>query len=134
MAILNGEVAQAAGTDRAGHGGQTHQADGGDGGTPRNGGDALPQVHSEDDLQRAGTHGQDGFDEAMVDLVQRTLHLTGEEGHGAHDEGDDGAGDVDGGAHDGTGEGDDPGEQDDKGDGAEEVHELIQHLRDHFLL
>lgn len=33
----------------------------------------------------------------MIQLVQRTLHLTGEEGHGAHDEGDDGAGDVDGG-------------------------------------
>ena len=68
MAILNGEVAQAAGANSAGHGGQTHQADGCDGGTPCNGGDALPQVHSEDDLQGAGAHGQDRFDEAVIQL------------------------------------------------------------------
>ena len=81
VAVSDGEVAEAARAGDAGHGRKVEQADDGDGRAARDGGDALFEVHAEDDLRGARAHRLRRLDEAAVKLGKGALHLTGEVRH-----------------------------------------------------
>ena len=128
LAVLDGEVAQAAGAHGSGHGGKVEQRDERHGGYARQARDGFAQVYAPDDVERSQAHGVGRLDEPGVNLGERHLNLAGEEWDGAHYERHDGARHADGGSHDEARNGEQRRQQDDERDGAKHVGHLVEHL------
>ena len=126
VAVHDGEVAQTAGPQGAGDGGEVDEGDQRDGHAPGYAGDSLLQIHPPDDLPGGGAHGLGRLDEAGRDLGQGALHLPPQEGDGSEYQGDDSSPDADGGAHHQTAQSQQHHGQQDEGDGAEEVADAAQ--------
>ena len=79
-----------------------------------------------DDPHGRSSHGLGRLDEAVRYLGQGPLHLAGQVGDGAEEEGNDGPPDPDGGVHDEPGKAQQQDGQENEGDGAEHVAEFTQ--------
>ena len=100
MSVADGEIAEPAGADRACHGGKSEQADGCDRRRSRDMSDALLEVDPHDHVHRAASHGKCGFDQAVVDLCQGSLHLPDKERGTSEYQRNDGTPYIDGCSHD----------------------------------
>ena len=130
LSIVDGEASDAAGADRARHGGEADQADRRDRHHADQVGNRLVQVHAEDDAELAAAHGRGRLDLAGVHARQRHLNLPGEEGHRAEHQRNDGALDTDGRSHNEAGQRDQEDQQNHKGDRAEDVRDEIHNAVD----
>ena len=127
IAIVVTECADASPADGADDGRQADQRDQGD----RRGADdarhALAQIDTEHDLQRGEPHRLARFDQAAVHFGDRLFDLPGEEGDRPDDQREERAAQADRGPGYELGDIAQDHDEDDEGDGAEEIDDLPQH-------
>ncbi|KAG0774305.1 hypothetical protein G6F22_014170 [Rhizopus arrhizus] len=127
VAVAERQVAQATGTDRTAHRGETDQGHGGDRGTGDQARARLRQQHAGDQLPGGGAHRLGRFDHAAVNLAQRGLDQARIERRSTNDQRHDRAAHAQRGAHQEQGDRDQHDHQDDEGHRTQQVHHQRQH-------
>ena len=122
VAITNRQIPQAAAAHHAGQGGIRHQRNGRDCRGGNDAGQGFRQQRADDDLPHARTHCQGGLNDSMVNLAQRGFHQARKKRRAADYERGNGAGHAQrcAGQHDGDRDHGD--QQDDEGQGPQDVH------------
>src|SRR5699024_132553 len=128
VAVVDGQAAQTAAADGAGHGAIAQNGDKGGGEADEEGGQGLRQHHLADDLHGGAAHGLGGLQNALVGLPQGGLHQAGHKGEGGTDQGDDGGGGAHRSAQNHPGQGDNHDHEYEEGHGAQEVDHGVEHL------
>ncbi|MNO62038.1 hypothetical protein D3C76_527040 [compost metagenome] len=126
VAEANRQIAEATGTDHAGHGGVRDEGNGRHGNGREDTWASLGQQRVHDDLARGGAHGLGRLDDAAIHLTQRGFHQAGEERRGTDHQRRDGTGNTQRGAGDQHREGNHHDQQDDEWQRTQDVHDQRQ--------
>ncbi|MCY1178831.1 hypothetical protein D9M73_192030 [compost metagenome] len=123
VAEANRQIAEATGTDHAGHGGVRDEGNGRHGNGREDTWASLGQQRVHDDLARGGAHGLGRLDDAAVHFAQCGFHQAGKERRGADYQWRDGTGNTQRRTGDKHGEGNHHDQQDDEGQRTQNVHD-----------
>ena len=130
VAVVDGDLAQAAAADDATHGGVAKNGGQRDGDILDQGGNALGDHYLADDLHGGGAHALGSFDDITIHLAETALHQTCHKGERRRHQRNDGGRGAHGGADEQTGEGEDHDHQDQEGDGAQQVDDDVDDLHE----
>ncbi len=126
VAVVDGDLAEAAAADDTAHGRVAQNGGDGDGTVGNEGRNAFRDQDLRDDLEGGGTHALGGFYDVGVDLPEGAFHQTGDEGEGRNDQRDDGGGGADYRAHDQPGQREDHDHQDQERHRPQKVNDNIK--------
>ena len=132
IAVVDGDLAQAAAADDAAHGGVAQNGSQGDGDVLNQGRHAFGDHHLADYLHGRGAHALGRLDDVGVHLPQAALHQPGHKGEGRHHQGNDGGRGTHGGADDQPGQGEHHDHQNQERDGPQQIDDDVQ-CRQHRL-
>lgn len=130
VAVADGDVAEAAAADCAGHGRGADEVDDEDRNVVDDRRQGFGNEDLADDLEGRGSHGFSCFDEAEVDVADRRFDETAQEGNGHDGQRYAGRRRADGRAGDDAGQRNDGDHEDDKGNRADDVDDGAQYLID----
>ena len=105
IAVVDGNLAQAAAADDTGHGAVAQDGGHGDGASGNQAGQGFRQHHLGDDLPGACPHALGGLHHTLVHLPQAALYHSGHQGESGDDHGGNGGDGAHLGPHDNLGQG-----------------------------
>lgn len=125
-AVADGDLSQSSCSNGSGHGCEPDEADHGDSTVADQGFPGFWQIDIPDDVLGPKSHGFGSFHDAFFHAGQGVLDLAGKKRNGGYRQGNDGGRIANGSASQKPCQLDHDGNQDDKGDGSSDVHNLVQ--------